>query len=599
MIEERILRIEGRIDMGRVFEACDLASEGLETYKDDSRLNQLYGLCLARLGQTEKARKLLESMYLRGDRDEETIGILARIYKDIFKKSGDLSFGEKSRDIYLSGYRNHGSSYNGINAATMSLITGDRDQALAISEELLQYFSARNDHSFWDLATMGEACLLSGRSDDAFTSYKNAQDAGKGKTGYLSSAYNQLLFLSRYIDVDTEVISMMKPLPVVFFSGHMIDEPNREVERFPDSISDLVARDIGRAIDEINPAMAYVSAACGADILFIEEMLKRDRDVTLFLPFAKNDFITTSVVHAGDHWVERFNNVTEHCRTRYVTEEEYMGDDFLFHFLGQVMMGHTILHSRVNNSEPWFLGVLDSESQTVMGGTADMAKRWPVKDNVTILDPGLYLSGTHRKKRGEGRERVLPRRNLNRQMRYILFADIVGYSKMAEGDTPVFIYDVMERAAKGLADLVQPERINTWGDAIYAVFQQSIDAMKYASTLRDLMDNSIIKDNRLPDSLSVRIALHAGPVFLGDDPLTGRKNAWGSHVNRTARIEPVTIPGGIYASDQFAATLVSALSGVSPEAIDRYLYTYVGRIELPKGFGSQEIYLLENMPHSS
>ena len=42
---------------------------------------------------------------------------------------------------------------------------------------------------------------------------------------------------------------------------------------------------------------------------------------------------------------------------------------------------------------------------------------------------------------------------------------------------------------------------------------------------------------------------------LARDPILHRRNYFGQHVNRTARIEPVTIPGCAFASEQFAALL--------------------------------------------
>ena len=47
----------------------------------------------------------------------------------------------------------------------------------------------------------------------------------------------------------------------------------------------------------------------------------------------------------------------------------------------------------------------------------------------------------------------------------------------------------------------------------------------------------------------------AGPVYSGHDPIIGKMNYYGSHVNRAARIEPVTIPGCAFLSEQFAALL--------------------------------------------
>ena len=86
-----------------------------------------------------------------------------------------------------------------------------------------------------------------------------------------------------------------------------------------------------------------------------------------------------------------------------------------------------------------------------------------------------------------------------------------------------------------------------------------------------------------PNNLSVRIAIHNGPVFFADDPITEKPNVYGTTIIRTARMEPVTLPGAIYASDQFAATLKLA----SP---DNFSFRHVGIIKLPKGYGVQEVY---------
>ena len=62
---------------------------------------------------------------------------------------------------------------------------------------------------------------------------------------------------------------------------------------------------------------------------------------------------------------------------------------------------------------------------------------------------------------------------------------------------------------------------------------------------------------------------------------------YGAHVNKAARIEPITLPGAIYVSEQFAATL-------KVETRDHYRYNHVGKIDLPKKFGKQELYSVTN-----
>ena len=81
----------------------------------------------------------------------------------------------------------------------------------------------------------------------------------------------------------------------------------------------------------------------------------------------------------------------------------------------------------------------------------------------------------------------------------------------------------------------------------------------------------------------MRIGLHAGPVFYGREPVLDRVNFFGSHVNQAARIEPITSPGNVYASEQFAALLMA-------EGADHLECRYVGIIVLPKQFGSHPIY---------
>jgi class 3 adenylate cyclase len=82
--------------------------------------------------------------------------------------------------------------------------------------------------------------------------------------------------------------------------------------------------------------------------------------------------------------------------------------------------------------------------------------------------------------------------------------------------------------------------------------------------------------------------LHAGPVYSFLEPLQERRNFFGSHVNQAARIEPITSPGNVYASESFAALLLT-------DGRNRFDCRYVGIIVLPKEFGSYPIYHIKRM----
>jgi class 3 adenylate cyclase len=87
----------------------------------------------------------------------------------------------------------------------------------------------------------------------------------------------------------------------------------------------------------------------------------------------------------------------------------------------------------------------------------------------------------------------------------------------------------------------------------------------------------------MPNGLKIRIALHSGPVYCGHNPVTGSLLYTGPHTSRTARIEPITPPGQVYASSAFAA--VAAANGVQGLAM-----RYIGRMPLAKGFGTLGLY---------
>src|SRR5262249_49748029 len=89
----------------------------------------------------------------------------------------------------------------------------------------------------------------------------------------------------------------------------------------------------------------------------------------------------------------------------------------------------------------------------------------------------------------------------------------------------------------------------------------------------------------LPPHLSLRLGAHVGPVFPVRDPILDEPSFMGSHVSRTARIEPVTPPGAIYVTEPFAAALVLA-------GRDEFPCEYVGHMPAAKDYGQLRMYRL-------
>jgi class 3 adenylate cyclase len=156
---------------------------------------------------------------------------------------------------------------------------------------------------------------------------------------------------------------------------------------------------------------------------------------------------------------------------------------------------------------------------------------------------------------------------------------VVNFTLLGEAEIPVFV----EHFLGGVARLIKtgsysPEARNTWGDGLYFAFQDTQAAGLFALDLRDFVRKTDWVAKGLPRGLSIRIGLHVGPVHGFVDPITEKYTYFGGHVARTARIEPITPPGKVYASQAFAG--FATASGV-----DSFKCEYVGQTPLAKGFG--------------
>ncbi len=184
-----------------------------------------------------------------------------------------------------------------------------------------------------------------------------------------------------------------------------------------------------------------------------------------------------------------------------------------------------------------------------------------------------------------------------RSIKTLLFADIVNYTRLRESETPNFFLRFLTKVAGDLRNLeVRPQFLNTWGDALFVVMDSALGLARYGEALRRSVCDTDWNAIGLPTDMNIRIALHAGPVFEGQDPLSGRPNYYGAHMNRVARIEATTRAGLIYVSEQFAALL-----NVEQKARPQCACDDVGVIDLAKGFGRQAIYSLRprGSPHAA
>jgi class 3 adenylate cyclase len=348
-------------------------------------------------------------------------------------------------------------------------------------------------------------------------------------------------------------------------------------------------------------AVGYASASAGADIIFGEEVLARSGELHVFLPCPRDDFAEQYVAPAGEEWMARFRSlVASATEVEISCEERLIGDDTLLRFNNQVLQGMARIHAERLGGHARLLAVWSPEAPADPGSPADFMDEWPELEHLSLID----LDELRQRSGGgsiagdlSGGTNALAIGLSPLVVRAILFADMATYTSFSDQQVPLLwdflaeVQQVVEARAK------PPILINTWGDAVHAAAETALDMADYALALVETIASLDPEPFGLASRPRFRVALHAGPVYVGLHPLTGRSMVYGHHVNRAARIETVAAPGEAYASQHFVALLWAEMDSLQHEARltgrpyrRPYRVEYVGRVKLPKHFGSEALY---------
>jgi class 3 adenylate cyclase len=176
-----------------------------------------------------------------------------------------------------------------------------------------------------------------------------------------------------------------------------------------------------------------------------------------------------------------------------------------------------------------------------------------------------------------------------RVVRAMLFADFKGFSSLADDQVPVFTEVLMGALAKVLdAHDEFVDHRTTAGDGVFAVLRDAPVAARCALAMQRSVAAVDREEIGLPELLRLRLGAHVGPIFQVADPVARGPSFVGSHVSRTARIEPVTPPGTVYVTEPFAAALELA-------GHERYACDYVGHMPAAKDYGRLRMYRLRDI----
>jgi class 3 adenylate cyclase/tetratricopeptide (TPR) repeat protein len=589
--------VKRALSAGEFLTAYDAARARLDQEPDDAWLQQRMALALAQMGSSSRAQAILNALVEKDPTNRETLSILGRTYKDQW--CADPKNEQRLRqafDYYNRAFEVPPADYYpGINAATIAFLLREKDKAASIAKTVLEICQGQPD-DYWKHATVAEALVVLGDTEGARNAYRAAVSLESDNLRAFSSTRKQARVLSRELFGNANAFDDCFPIPkLVVFSGHMLDAPDRRTPRFPPSKENEVKQLLEKQLAAMNAGIGFASAASGSDILFLEAMIARGGAIHLVLPWPAEEFVKTSVAISGDNaWVDRFHKVIDQAASIRVLGELYMpGSATGFEYCNLAMCGLARLFARSLDLEITPLAVWDGFAGAP-GGTGSFVRYWrshrvPVKViPIATKPPSMLTEAFETEANNDDDEfEAWVRASGRQEIKAIMFADVVGYSKLPETVIPKYVAQFNQRVSRLIADSsAAPINVNTWGDGLFFVFNGVEDAGRFALDLRDLVITTNWMDLGLPRNLSIRIGVHAGPVYVNFDPVVRQISFTGAHVSRAARIEPITHEGEVFVSEEFAALALADQS-------KGFTCDLVGTTALAKSYGLFRVYSLE------
>lgn len=597
---------------GENYLAIEVCEEGLSFFPQNRSLLFHLAQACARTGSTEQALAVMEPDTRRRDQiSPELAGQLARLYSDLWMANAASpqrrEFLQQAHDFYQLAMRpktlpaaQPGDEHDlagekklreerrlvalSADAALVALFAGDETMAREVAARRIAEAHTRfSPDPYRDITGIAECHLVRGDLASARTHYEQARTIGARNRGEIVDAREQARLLLRHLGRDEQAFDEYFVLPdVLVFAGHMIDPPGFPSPRFPASSEETIRQTIRSKIPQHCDLMGYSSAACGGDILFLEEMQRAGHETHIVLPVLRREFHRMSVAREGTNWSERFDAVLAAATS--VTEiaaQPAVDEGNTFYYGNLVLCGMAHQEAGRLGSRLRGLAVWDGQPGRGRGGTADCVRFWRytgahvevipplTPESAYTLDPMPYVP----KPFGpwEDREEILtvlaarffiaePSSKDGLQLR-ARFLDALG-AFLSRQDLSVC-------------------QMQFFHQSFYLVFRDPSVAGRVALDLQQIARTAA------GTAIPLSIGLHAGPVLLRRQLLGDGFEFLGPHVDKAETLAALDSRSQVQVSREF-----DAITALDPSPTTAFHCVYQGTRNLP-GFAWQPIYRLQ------
>ena len=325
----------------------------------------------ARSGSLDHAWRLFQDAGLeRVDDDAAVLSVRGRLLKDRARGADGAESKRlflEAADAYARAARIGGATYPLINAATLSLLAGLRDQAEILARGVLERDDDEQETPYYRTATRAEALLLIGDVARAKTEFAAAIALAPQAYEDHASTLRQFVSILDELGEDKAWLDASRPPRSLHFAGHMALA----------GASDALGRNIRDTLREERVGFGYGALAAGADILIAEALLEAGAELNVILPGPRTQFRESSVAPFGDHWAARFDRIVDAAETvRSIAVEPGAPAALAIQLAAETAMGSAAMRARMLMTEAVQLLILDRAAVQRSSGSDRIGAIW-------------------------------------------------------------------------------------------------------------------------------------------------------------------------------------------------------------------------------
>jgi len=255
-------------------------------------------IALARAGALDHAwAQFVAAGHDRDEGDPAALTVKGRLLKDYALRASSEAerrrFYLQSAECYRASAALQPATYPLINAASLSLLSGDRERAEQIAGEVLERIAREPDEPetpYYRAATEAEALLLLGRREEARAMLEAAVAAAPRAWEDHASTLRQFLVIQEVLGGDSAWLGLLRPPRSLHYSADKEAEP-----------------DEGEAVSVAGIGFGFGALAAGSELLTAEALLASGAELHVILPSDAASFAARFVDPFGATWRARFD----------------------------------------------------------------------------------------------------------------------------------------------------------------------------------------------------------------------------------------------------------------------------------------------------